>query len=41
MVSTEYGLELARISVVDYDFNIVLDEFVVPDNFILDYNTKF
>ena len=40
MVSTKFGLELARISVVDYDFNVVMDDFVMPDNLILDYNTK-
>jgi hypothetical protein len=30
----------ARISVVDFDFKVVLDEFVMPDSPILDYNTK-
>lgn len=41
MVQTELGLELARITIVDYDFNIIMDEFVMPANNILDYNTKY
>lgn len=40
MVTTETGLELARISVVGYDYNLIMDEYVVPDLPILDYNTK-
>lgn len=40
MVSTQNGLELARISIVDYDFNVILDKLVMPKNPILDYNTK-
>lgn len=41
MVTTSSGLELARISVVDFDFNVIMDEYVVPENKILDYNTKY
>ena len=41
MVQTEVGLELERISIVDYDFNMIMDEFVMPMNKILDYNTRF
>ena len=40
-VTTEKGLELARISLVDFDFNVIYDEFILPENPILDYNTKF
>lgn len=41
MVQTELGLELARVTIVDYDFNIIMDEFVMPANPIKDYNTKY
>jgi RNA exonuclease 1 len=41
MVQTDVGLELARVSVIDYDFNTLLNEFVLPDNIIIDYNTKY
>jgi len=32
---------LARISVVDYDFKVLLDEFIMPPRMVLDYNTKY
>jgi hypothetical protein len=32
MVTTTHGDELARVSVVDAELNIVLDEFVLPDH---------
>lgn len=40
MVQTESGLELARVSIVDYDFKVILDVLVKPKNKILDYNTR-
>ena len=41
MVSTDAGLELARITVINYDLEVLIDEFVMPDREILDYNTKW
>lgn len=41
MVTTEFGFELARVSVVDYDYKVIMDELVMPTNPILDYNTKY
>ena len=41
MCTTEVGLELTRISLVDETCKVVYDTFVKPDNEILDYNTKF
>jgi RNA exonuclease 1 len=32
---------LARVSIIDYDFNVLMDEFVMPQREILDYNTKW
>jgi hypothetical protein len=32
MVTTQEGLELARVSIVDYDFNILMDKLVMPNN---------
>jgi RNA exonuclease 1 len=38
--STVQGLELARISVVDENKEVIYDTYVVPENPILDHNTK-
>lgn len=40
MVRTEQGLELARVSIVDYEYRVVMDEFVKPANAVLDHNTQ-
>ncbi|CAK68222.1 unnamed protein product (macronuclear) [Paramecium tetraurelia] len=41
MVQTENRLELARVSIVDYNYRVVLDILVKPQTIILDYNTKY
>lgn len=41
MIYTSKGLELARVTVVDINGKIVYDEFVKPDNKVVDYNTKY
>ena len=41
MVMTEFGLELARVSMVDNEGEVLLDLLVRPDNLIVDYLTKF
>ena len=41
MVYTSLGLELARVSVIDYNRNTVYDSFVKPSNEVVDYNTRF
>eukprot|EP00477_Mikrocytos_mackini_P002174 GAHX01002390.1.p1 GENE.GAHX01002390.1~~GAHX01002390.1.p1 ORF type:complete len:531 (+),score=103.64 GAHX01002390.1:73-1665(+) len=41
MVTTTKGTELARITVMDKDYNVVLDELVKPGNRIISYNTKW
>jgi hypothetical protein len=41
MCSTCIGLELARISMVEEDGSVLIDDFALPSNPILDYNTKF
>lgn len=40
MVMTEFGLELARVSMVDEEGVVLLDLLVRPDNLIVDYLTK-
>ena len=40
-VSTTNGSELARVTVVDTNKEIVLDDFVLPEHRVLDYNTEF
>lgn len=41
MVMTEFGLELARASMVNEEGEVLLDVLVRPDNLIVDYLTKF
>nr|XP_026690457.1 RNA exonuclease 1 homolog [Ciona intestinalis] len=41
MCYTMVGLELARVSVVDFTGKLVYDTFVVPEGKILDYNTRW
>ncbi|KAI6655796.1 RNA exonuclease 1-like protein [Oopsacas minuta] len=41
MVYTSIGLELARVSIIDYNHNTVYDSYVKPYNQVIDYNTRF
>lgn len=41
MVKTVNGLQLARVSIVDLDCNIVFDRFIKPCSDIEDYLTKY
>ena len=41
MVYTTASMELARVSIVDTKGTTLLDEFVLPRNKVLDYNTRF
>lgn len=41
MCYTVVGLELTRITVVDFDEKVVYDQFVRPLNRVIDYNTVF
>lgn len=41
MVRTDFGLELARITVINFNCDVLMDEFVKPTNPIRDYNTQF
>lgn len=41
MVYTTAGLEVARVSLLSLAGNIIVDQFVQPENLILDYNTPF
>ncbi|XP_062903705.1 RNA exonuclease 1 homolog isoform X1 [Mobula hypostoma] len=38
---TKQGAELARVSVINADLEVVYDELVKPKNEVIDYNTKF
>lgn len=39
MVTTTHGTELARVTVVDFYFNVLLDELVMPAHPVTDYLT--
>jgi len=41
MCYTSHGLELTRVTVVDFNLSQVLDAFVMPDRKVIDYNTRF
>ncbi|ETW07753.1 hypothetical protein H310_02195 [Aphanomyces invadans] len=41
MCKTTKGVELARVSIVDDQHKVVLDEFVLPSNPVVDYCTQF
>jgi len=41
MVTTEYGLELARLTLLDYQYNVLIDKYVKPRNDIINYNTIY
>ena len=38
---TSHGLELTRLTIVDFDLKQVVDVFVKPEREIIDYNTRF
>lgn len=39
MVKTDNGLELARITIINFNCEVLMDELVKPTNPIRDYNT--
>lgn len=39
MVSTNQGLELARVTIINFNGTIIIDELVKPRNPIINYNT--
>ena len=39
MVMTVKGKELARVTVLDFDYNVILDELVKPEFEVIDYLT--
>jgi len=41
MVYTAMGLELGKVTVVGIDGRLVYESLVLPDNYIVDYNTRF
>ncbi|KAK9765840.1 hypothetical protein K7432_005508 [Basidiobolus ranarum] len=41
MCKTELGMEVTRVTLVDYDCNVIFDELVKPDNTIIDYLTHY
>lgn len=41
MVSTQEGFELARCTIVNYEEEVIFDEFFKPKNPIMSYNTEY
>jgi len=41
MVGTKRGSEIARVSLVDIDLNVIYDEYVLPTSKVIDYRTKW
>lgn len=41
MCYTTYGLELTRVTIINTDLEVVYNKLVMPDNEIIDYNTRF
>ncbi|KAI4485929.1 hypothetical protein M0804_006418 [Polistes exclamans] len=41
MVTTQNGLELAKVSLVNIHGHVVYDEYVIPRSEVIDYNTRF
>lgn len=41
MVTTKRGFELAKISVVNLEYELLYDSLVLPSNEVLDYNTQY
>jgi len=41
MVRTCQGMELARLTVINFDYEVIYDEFIKPENPIDDYLTKY
>lgn len=41
MCYTTFGLELTRVTIINYKMEVVYERLVKPKNFILDYDTKF
>ena len=41
MCITKIGLEVVRVTLVDFHRKVVYDKFLLPENPIIDYNTKF
>ena len=41
MVYTSWGPEVARVSMVDFDDDEVIDEIVRPESLVLDTNERF
>lgn len=41
MVRTQVGLELARITIINFEFETIYDEFVKPEHVVEDHLTKF
>lgn len=41
MVLTKNGSELARVSIVDFDLNVIYDKFVKPKEEVINYLTRF
>lgn len=41
MVRTDLGQELSRITLINFEGEILINELVKPDNEILNYNTQY